>query len=81
MESGTQAAVRHWIWRGAIRCIRPLAVLIWVNGLHFVLTIVAADLNEYALAASAIDAIDWLQGMGTVVAITWLLMRIRRDGR
>jgi small-conductance mechanosensitive channel len=76
MESGTQAAVRHWIWRGSIRCIRPLAVLIWVNGLHFVLTIVAADLDEYALAAAAIDAIDWLQGMGTVVAITWLLMRI-----
>ena len=35
MEGGTQAAIRQWMWHGATRCIRPLAFLIWVNGLYF----------------------------------------------
>jgi len=72
----TAMTVRHWIWRAAARCIRPLAVLIWVNGLHFVITALMADLNGYEFAPSAIAAVDWLQGIGTVIALTWLLTRI-----
>jgi small-conductance mechanosensitive channel len=75
-ETGTQRAVRRWIWQGAIRCILPLAVLIWVNGLHFALVAVANDLEEYSFAPTAIEALDWLQGISTLLIITWLLVRI-----
>src|SRR5688500_475043 len=75
-ETGTQRAVRRWIWQGAIRCIPPLAVLIWVNGLHFALVAVANDLEEYSFTPAAIEALDWLQGIGMLLSITWLLIRI-----
>jgi small-conductance mechanosensitive channel len=78
-ETGTQRAVRRWIWQGAIRCILPLAVLIWVNGLHFALVAVANDLEEYSFAPTAIRALDWLQGISTLLIITWLLVRIGRS--
>ena len=77
-ETGTQRAVRRWIWQGAIRCIPPLALLIWVNGLHFALVAVANDLEEYSFTATVIEALDWLQGIGMLLAITWLLIRIGR---
>lgn len=75
-ETGTQRAVRRWIWQGAIRCILPLAALIWVNGLHFALIAVATDLEEYSFAPTVLEALDWLRGVGTLVIITWLLIRI-----
>src|SRR5687768_8067899 len=77
-ETGTQRAVRRWIWQGAIRCIPPLAVLIWVNGLHFALVTVATDLEEYSFTPTAIEGLDWLQGIGMLLTLTWLLIRIGR---
>lgn len=77
-ETGTQRAVRRWIWQGAVRCIPPLAVLIWVNGLHFALVAIINDLEEYSFTPAALTALDWLQGIGTLLAITWLLIRIGR---
>jgi small-conductance mechanosensitive channel len=78
LETGTQRAVRRRIWRGATRCIPPLALLIWVNGLHFALVTVANDLDQYAPMPNVIAGLDWLQGIGTIVAITWLMVRIGR---
>ena len=60
-ETGTQRAVRRWIWQGAIRCILPLAALIWVNGLHFALVAVATDLEKYSFAPTVLEALDWLR--------------------
>ena len=77
-ETGTQRAVRRWIWQGAIRCIPPLAGLIWVNGLHFALVAVANDLEEYSFTPTVVAALDWLQGIGTLLTLTWLLIRIGR---
>jgi small-conductance mechanosensitive channel len=77
-ETGTQRAVRRWIWQGAIRCIPPLAVLIWVHGLHFMLITVANGLEQYSFTPAAIEALDWIQGIGTLLAITWLLIRVGR---
>lgn len=76
MEGGTQAAIRQWIWHGATRCIRPLAFLIWVNGLYFVASTLIADLEEYKFSTTALAALEWWQGLGTLVGITWLLVRI-----
>lgn len=76
LEDGTQAAIRRWIWRGATRCIRPLAVLIWINGLHFIAAAVGAAVEEYEFSAGVLAALDWLRGIGTMASITWLLIRI-----
>ncbi|MFC4308741.1 mechanosensitive ion channel family protein [Steroidobacter flavus] len=76
MEDGTQAAIRRWIWRGALRCIRPLAFLIWVNGLYVLATTLVRDLEEYKFSTTALAALEWWQGLGTLIGITWLLVRI-----
>ena len=76
LEDGTQAAIRRWIWRGATRCIRPLAVLIWINGLHFVAATLVADLEEYQFSIDMLATLKWFQGVGNLAAITWLMIRI-----
>lgn len=76
LEGGTQIEIRRWMWRGATRCIRPLAFLIWVNGLYFLAATLIADLEQYQFSATALAALEWWQGLGTLVGITWLLGRI-----
>jgi small-conductance mechanosensitive channel len=76
LEGGTQAAVRRWMWRGAMRCICPAAFLMWVNGLYLLASTIIADLEEYKFSATALAALEWWQGLGTLVGITWLLVRI-----
>ena len=36
----------------------------------------SADLEDYAFTPTAIEALDWLQGIGMLLALTWLLTRI-----
>jgi len=69
-------AVRRRVWRGAVLTIPPIALLLWVQGLHFAVTAVLADLQEHGPVAHAVAAIDWLQGIGTLLALVWLLARI-----
>lgn len=76
LEGGTQAEIRRWIWLGATRCIRPLAFLIWVNGLYFLASTLILALEEYKFSTTALAALEWWQGLGTLAAITWLLGRI-----
>lgn len=76
MEGGTQAAIRQWIWHGATRCIRPLAFLIWVNGLYLAASTIVADLDEYKSSTTALAALEWWQGLGMLIGIVWLLVRI-----
>ncbi len=44
------------MWHGATRCIRPLAFLIWVNGLCFSVTsTIIADLEQYKFSVTALS--------------------------
>ena len=71
-------ALRQRIWNGALVVIAPLALLLWVRGLHFALAALIADLEPGGFVNSVTSFIDLLQGFGTLAAIIWLLARIGR---
>jgi small-conductance mechanosensitive channel len=58
--------------------VPPLALLLWVRGIHFALFTLASDLGPSQLVERAKAVLEWLQGIGTVLALVWLLARIGR---
>ena len=58
--------------------IPPLALLLWIYGLHYALTIVLADIPYVEFVRHATAMLTWLRGIGTVIALSWLLLRVGR---
>jgi small-conductance mechanosensitive channel len=75
---GLHGTLRTRVWNGMSVVIAPLALLIWVRGLHFVVMNAIGDLEPSKLSGDIVAAADLLQGIGTLVAIVWLLARIGR---
>lgn len=75
---GETPAASYWIARGLNEAVPPLALLLWVNGLHFALSTLLSDLVAIDFARHGMVALNWLQGLGTLLALAWLLVRIGR---
>jgi len=75
---GLHGTLRTRVWHGMSVVIAPLALLIWVRGLHFAVTNAVGDLEPSKLGGNIVAATDLLQGIGTLLAIVWLLARIGR---
>jgi small-conductance mechanosensitive channel len=70
--------VRYWIARGLAEAVPPLALLLWIQGLHFALSTLAGDLPSADTALDILHVLQILHGIATVVALAWLLARIAR---
>jgi small-conductance mechanosensitive channel len=70
--------MRVWVARGVQDAVPPLALLLWIHGLHFSLSTLVADVDSAVLASRAITTLDFLRGLGTLLALVWLLVRISR---
>jgi small-conductance mechanosensitive channel len=76
-EPGDTPAARYWIARGLSEAVPPLALLLWVHGLHFAASMLISGFDA-AWTGRGLAIADWLQGLGTVIALAWLLVRIGR---
>jgi small-conductance mechanosensitive channel len=70
--------VGRWIARGLRDILPPLALLIWIHGIYFALTVVVGDAAPPTLAAPALTALTWAYRLTIVFGIFWLLSRIGR---
>jgi small-conductance mechanosensitive channel len=77
IEPGETRAARYWVARGVSEAVPPLALLLWIQGLHFALATLITDFDA-SWTGRALVIIDWLQGLGVVVGLAWLLVRIGR---
>lgn len=77
IEPGETRAARYWIARGVSEAVPPLALLLWIQGLHFALATLIADFDAQ-WTGRALVIVDWLQGFGIVIGLAWLLVRIGR---
>lgn len=75
---GENPTVRYWIARGLSEALPPLALLLWVQALHFAISTLLSDLSIIDLARRAMAVLNAAQGIGTMFALTWLLVRIGR---
>lgn len=78
--SGTEGerTLRHSLAHGFRGALGPLALLIWVHGLHYAAATALAELSYRDVAQHALAALDGAKGIGTVIAVVWLLTRIGR---
>jgi small-conductance mechanosensitive channel len=66
-----------WFDRGLAAAIPPVALLLWVLGAYFAVSLVLTDL-ETAVPPWAARAAGWARTAGVLTAIFWLLLRIGR---
>jgi small-conductance mechanosensitive channel len=75
---GEIAAVRYWGARGLSEAVPPLALLLWVHGLHFAVRMLLSEFAAVYSVGRAYQVVDWVQGFGTLLGLAWLLVRIGR---
>ncbi|HEX5473983.1 MAG TPA: mechanosensitive ion channel domain-containing protein [Vicinamibacterales bacterium] len=68
--------LRRWLTRGLQHVVSPVALLIWIQGLDFTLTLVVRRIVPPAASASTLVALHLVYGAAVVAAIVWLLSRI-----
>jgi small-conductance mechanosensitive channel len=78
LAPGESPKARYWIARGLSDAVPPIAFLLWLHGLHLVLTMLATDHSDDSWLARGIAILDWLRGAGTLLGLAWLLARVAR---
>jgi len=56
----------------------PLALLVWILGVHFSLSVILGDLKQWNEAPRVAAALDWIRGAAVLLAVFWLLVRVGR---
>ena len=78
LAPGESPKARYWIARGLSEAVPPIAFMLWLHGLHFALTLLAADFPSTPWLARGVQALDWIRGLGTLLGLAWLLNRVAR---
>jgi hypothetical protein len=74
----TDLRLRRWMTLGLKEILQPLALLIWIHGLYFALSLRLRETDSQTLVASTLVLLTWAYRLGVVGAICWLLARIGR---
>jgi small-conductance mechanosensitive channel len=74
--SAREREILHWLARGLEAAVAPLALLLWVCGLHLVLALPLAELRFGQVAGVLLAALGWGRSVGTLVGLFWLLYRL-----
>jgi small-conductance mechanosensitive channel len=70
--------VHQWIARGLREVLPALALLIWIHGLYFALSLLLRRTATESVLASSLTALQWSYSVALVAALFWLLSRIGR---
>jgi small-conductance mechanosensitive channel len=73
-----ERAFRYWLDRALQAAVPPLALLLWVHGLHAALSILLLELRFPEAAQFLLTALRWFRGVGTLVGVFWLMHRLSR---
>jgi small-conductance mechanosensitive channel len=70
--------LHHWIARGLREVLPALALLIWVHGVFFALSLLLRRTAPGTTLVSSLTALQWGYSLALVAALCWLLSRIGR---
>jgi len=70
--------LQRWLTRGLRQVLPALALLIWIHGLYFTLSLLLRQTAPQTLVDPALAALTWAYSLSVVGAIFWLLSRIGR---
>jgi len=83
-EGEQERSARRWLASTLLDLIAPLALLLWIQGLHYALSLLLADLMQsvdterWPLLRYAPSVLEALRGVATIIALIWLLARLGR---
>ncbi|MET0281698.1 MAG: mechanosensitive ion channel domain-containing protein [Steroidobacteraceae bacterium] len=78
LDTPQERSFRRWLAATALELLPPLALLFWVQGLHYAISLLLADINHPAAARYGLPLADGLRGVATILALVWLMTRIGR---
>jgi small-conductance mechanosensitive channel len=76
-SSGGEPAA-HWVSTTLLQVVAPIALLLWIFGLHYALSTLLAELPYPAVTRHGLPLLDGLRGVSALLALVWLLSRIGR---
>jgi small-conductance mechanosensitive channel len=74
----SELRLRRWVTRGLREILPAVALLIWIHGLYFTLSLLIRQAGPPTLVDPALVALTWAYSLGVVGGIFWLLSRIGR---
>jgi len=76
LAPGESAKARFWIARGLSDAVPPIAFMLWLHGLYFAVTTLLAEFPDSAWAMRGLALLGAFRGVGTLLGLAWLLVRI-----
>src|SRR6478736_5337023 len=83
-EGERERSARRWLAQTVLELIAPVALLLWIQGLHYALSLLLTDVMEsvdtrqWPLVRYAPATLEALHAVATIVALIWLLARLGR---
>lgn len=78
VDSQRDRSLRSALATTLLGLVPPLALLLWIIGLHYALTILVADISHPLILRHGRAILDGLRGIAVILALMWLLARIGR---
>jgi small-conductance mechanosensitive channel len=78
VDSPKERSARRTLAVALLGLIGPLALLLWIVGLHYAFSILLADIDHPVVARYGAPVLAGLRGIGVILALMWLLSRIGR---
>jgi small-conductance mechanosensitive channel len=82
-DTGRDVSARRSVATALLSLVAPIALVLWINGLHYAGSMLLADLGNASTDHSVVNryvapSLDMLRGIATILALMWLLARIGR---
>jgi small-conductance mechanosensitive channel len=77
-SSTGERAQRQALLAALLSLVAPVALVLWILALHYVLTILLLDIGHAGLLRYGLPALDAGRGFGIILALVWLLSRVGR---
>jgi small-conductance mechanosensitive channel len=77
-SDGGDRATANWLAATLLLLVPPVALLLWIHGLHYALSLVITDIEAPQVTRYAVPLLAALRGIGTLLGLVWLLVRVGR---
>ena len=71
-----EARLRRWLTRALDEMLAPVATLVWIHGVAFVLDLAIRDAVPATLRPTALSGLGWAYALSVLGALFWLLWRV-----
>ena len=82
-ETERDRSTRRSVAAALLTLVAPVALVLWINGLHYAVSMLLNDLGSASaghpvVTRYVIPTLNMLRGIGTILALMWLLGRVGR---